>query len=341
MTANNVEEGQSTTVVKNDEKYIPTIDLREYFEPQTPTSKEELVTKVRVACLEHGFFQVVGHGVPVESQRAVLEACKLFFDLPMEKKRAMSLHKFSWRRGYEGPGEQKANDPHKSRDEIMPDQKEGFFVAGDLPLRDVGFAKGPNIWPAEEDLASNVFKDPVMEYWSHMVDVGRKIMEVLVVSLGHPPSVLESFTNDVAAIIKLLRYPAHTFTDPRLFGSGQHHDYGGLTILLQQPGQDGLEVWHQRTQQWIELPALEDKFVINLGDMVQRWTGGVYKSTLHRVINKTGTLRYSVPTFWHGDLHATNYLDPNDKSTETVQEFIKKKFYSGYNLSDDLIPVAM
>jgi isopenicillin N synthase-like dioxygenase len=120
-----------------------------------------------------------------------------------------------------------------------------------------------------------------------------------------------------------------------MFGSGQHTDYGGLTILLQQPGADGLEVWHAATQQWVELPALEDRFVVNLGDMVQRWTGGRYKSNLHRVINKAGTERYSVPAFWHGDLDARNPLDPLDTSEETVSQFIKKKFYKGYGLSDN------
>ena len=79
--------------------------------------------------------------------------------------------------------------------------------------------------------------------------------------------------------LERLKYPPHTFTDKCQFGAGQHTDYGGLTILLQQPGEDGLEVWHTATHQWIELPALEDKFVINLGDLIQRWTGGMYKST--------------------------------------------------------------
>lgn len=103
-------------------------------------------------------------------------------------------------------------------------------------------------------------------------------------------------------------------------------------MLLQHPGQDGLEVWHAATKQWIALPALEDKFIINLGDLIQRWTGGVYKSTLHRVINKTVGERFAVAAFWHGDFNATNPLDPSDESPETVEQFISKKFYKGYGL---------
>ncbi|KAF3769440.1 Clavaminate synthase-like protein [Cryphonectria parasitica EP155] len=160
-------------------------------------------------------------------------------------------------------------------------------------------------------------------------------MEVLMVSLGHPASLVKTF-DDVAMFLKLLRYPEHTFKDPRQFGSGQHTDYGGITILLQQAGQDGLEVWHAATKQWIALPAVEDKFVINLGDLIQKWTGAEYKSTLHRVINKTGAERYAVPAFWHGNLNSTNPLNPTDGDTETVQQHIKKKFYKGYGLVDEV-----
>lgn len=132
----------------------------------------------------------------------------------------------------------------------------------------------------------------------------------------------------------MLRYPEHNFTDKRQFGSGQHTDYGGLTILLQSPGQEGLEVWHAKSLKWIALPAQEDKFVINLGDLIQRWTGGKYKSTLHRVINKTGNERFAVPAFWHGDLHTTNPFDPADNE-ETIAEFISKKFNKGYGFNQD------
>ena len=108
------------------ESYIPTIDLREYFEPTTPTTKDELVAKVRTACLEHGFLQIVGHGVPVISQRRMLAACKTFFELPTESKAELSLYKHSWRRGYEGPGSQKPSE------DVLPDQKEVRIVRPSL-----------------------------------------------------------------------------------------------------------------------------------------------------------------------------------------------------------------
>ncbi|PCG92743.1 Oxoglutarate/iron-dependent dioxygenase [Penicillium occitanis (nom. inval.)] len=179
----------------------------------------------------------------------MLATCKTSFDQPKGKKVRLSLHQYSWRRGYEAPGQQQANDPHQG--DLLPDQKEATSW---LPLHDVGPGKGPNIWPP--DLADSEFRESVMKYFSHMKQVGLKVMEVLAVSLGYSPDVLDT--------------PRRALPYKRQFGAGQHTDYGGLTILLLQPGKDGLEVWHAATHQWIELPALEDKFVINLGDLIQR-----------------------------------------------------------------------
>lgn len=86
---------------------IPTINVREYFGPSSPASKDEAVKQIRDACLRHGFFQLVGHGVPLEVQQGMLRGNKKFFDFPLEQKRGLSLYKNSWRRGYEALGEQR------------------------------------------------------------------------------------------------------------------------------------------------------------------------------------------------------------------------------------------
>ncbi|KAJ5862126.1 hypothetical protein N7455_006194 [Penicillium solitum] len=83
-------------VVKNEDQYIPTIDLRDYFDAYSEKKRAKVIEQVRTACLEHGFFQVEGHAVPVESQRRMFAACKAPFDLPWEKKRRISLYKYSW-----------------------------------------------------------------------------------------------------------------------------------------------------------------------------------------------------------------------------------------------------
>ena len=107
------------------ELYIPTIDLRDYFESPSEESKDKLVAELRTACLEHGFFQITGHDVPVELQRRVLGAAKSLFELPAESKDKLSIYKNPQRRGYDAAGRQ---TPHAAS---LPDQKE---VHSELPL---------------------------------------------------------------------------------------------------------------------------------------------------------------------------------------------------------------
>ena len=92
-------------------------------------------------------------------------------------------------------------------------------------------------------------------------------------------------------------------------------------------------MWHAATKQLIYIPAVEDKYVVNLGDMVQNWTGGEYKSTVYRVVNKVGGERFTVPAFWYCDLDATNSLNSNDKRGKTVSQQIQRTFSK-----DDALP---
>lgn len=88
---------------------------------------------------------------------------------------------------------------------------------------------------------------------------------------------------------------------------------------------------------WINVPALEDVIVINCGNMVQRWSGGAYKSALHRVINKSDGERMSCATFWHGDVTASNPLRPDDPDRETVGQLLIKRFGNQYSFDKELM----
>ena len=166
-----------------------------------------------------------------------------------------------------------------------------------------------------------------------MLRLSTTLLEILVIGLGHDPSVLSTFTKEPVMNLKLLHYLRHTSTDTRQFGAGAHTDFGTMTILLQQPGKHGLQVYHAPTDEWLPVPAVEDVFVINMGDLIQKWTDGAYSSTLHRVINKADGDRYSVPCFYQGDLRATNPFKPEDGSGETVGEHVKRKFDLSYGMN--------
>lgn len=103
-------------------------------------------------------------------------------------------------------------------------------------------------------------------------------------------------------------------------------------MLLQQPGKDGLQVHYAATDEWLNIPAREDVLIVNMGDLVQKWTKGAYRSTVHRVVNAAEGDRYSVPCFYEGDFKATNPFDPDSSDGETVEEHVRKKFDISYGL---------
>ena len=319
---------------------VPAIDLGAYLDRNASAeAKAHVVDEVKAACTRYGFLQVKGHGVPLQLQRDVIEAARTLFALPQEQKDALSLKNSVSRRGYERIGEQTLDK------QMLPDQKEvqrirpwplqyssltfrqGFYVGREVPAENISFMRGPNQWP---DLREEAFHRPITEYHKHMGQLCNSLIEILVRGLGHPLHVLDAFTREPVCNLKLLHYPPHTSKNARQFGAGAHTDFGGITVLLQQPGKHGLQVYYQPTDEWLPVPAVEDVFVVNLGDLVHKWTDGLYRSTLHRVINAADGDRYSIPCFWHGDLSATNPFRPGDTRGETVEDHVKQKFDQSY-----------
>lgn len=138
----------------------------------------------------------------------------------------------------------------------------------------------------------------------------------------------------------MIRYPSKRKVRDGQFGVGPHNDFGGVTCLLQQPGKDGLEVWNDSKDEWLSVPAIEDILIINIGDMIHHWSGGEYKSARHRVINKADSERLSCATFWHGDLDATNPLNPNDPNRLTIGQRLFTRFGKQFTLSKKVVEVA-
>lgn len=188
---------------------------------------------------------------------------------------------------------------------------------------------GPNVWP---DIPNEKFRDPVWEYYQETSQLGQTIWEILLQGLGYSTDVMESFAKRPLVQMKMIRYPPAGATLPGQFGVGAHTDFGGVTVLLQEPGKEGLEVWHEAGDEWLPVPAVENVYVINCGDIVMRWSGGRYKSAKHRVINKAEAARLSCATFWHGDVFATNPLNPDDQSKETVGQLLVKRFRHQFSI---------
>ena len=193
-----------------------------------------------------------------------------------------------------------------------PDLKEGYYVGLPIPPDDPRcgrFYMGPNVWPSS--LESSAFQGPCEEYYATIFDLSLKVISLIAHTLPYGSDVFEKFVaNDPAAPLRLLHYPpAARMEGKKQFGASAHTDFGAITLLLQDQN-PGLQVLNRATDEWIDVPPNEDAYVFNVGDMLSFWTKGEYVSSVHRVINKNPTDRYSVVFFFDGNLDCS--LDPLD-----------------------------
>ena len=250
---------------------------------------------IRAACLDKGFFYLEGHGVAPELRAAALDAIAGFFALPLEEKLKADKAQSNCNRGYEKLGGQSLNPA------AAADLKEGYYIglelaAGDPRVLAGKFNHGPNIWPAGQDR----FRAVMEEYYAALLAAARLLMRGLALSLRLDEDAFDDFSRDELATLRLLHYPEQPADPgPGEMGAGAHTDFGTLTLLLQDDC-GGLQVL-DGDDGWIHADPIPDTFVVNLGDMVARWTNGTYRSTLHRVVNVSGRDRYSIPFFYLGN----------------------------------------
>ena len=133
--------------------------------------------------------------------------------------------------------------------------------------------------------------------------LGRRLLGPLAICLGMPPAALRKLYGKPVAFMRLFHYPPDSNVDDKEFGAAEHKDYGFLTILAQDAN-GGLEV-RSPDNALVPVPPRTDAFVINVGDMLSEITGGRFRSPLHRVVNRSGVARYSIPYFFDPDFDAT------------------------------------
>ncbi|OAR05656.1 hypothetical protein LLEC1_04915 [Akanthomyces lecanii] len=281
---------------------IPVIDVSGYFTGSEP-EKQHIARELHAACCAPGFFQITGHTVPAELQQRLLSVLPSFFALPQEKKAALHRSNSKCLRGYEQVGAQKLEKP-------FADQKEGFMIGHELP-EDSGYLRGPNQWPDEADVPS--FQATFTEYFAAVHDLSISLFRMIALSLDLRENYFDDFVSSgqwkerlinvfkAIAMCRAHRYPPATPAKAeRSRGIGAHTDFGALTLLLQD-NLGGLEVFHRPTENWISVKPIKDAYVVNIGDMLERWTNQKYSSTMHRVISPVSQKdRYSVAFFNEG-----------------------------------------
>lgn len=257
---------------------LPVVDLAGGVEAAAPA--------LDAACREHGFFTVVGHGVDPSLLAALDASAREFFALPASSKAAVAMHRGgkAWRGWFPVGGELTAG---------VPDHKEGYYFGSSLPESDPRPLHGPNLWPA-----TPASLRPAVEAWmAAMTALGHTLVRGLALGLGLPAGWFdEHLTADPVVLFRIFHYPP---VPPPAEGWGvaEHTDYGLLTILAQDH-HGGLQVRHPDGG-WIDVPAEPGVLVCNIGDMLDRLTGGRYRSTPHRVLPTSGDGgRLSFPFFF-------------------------------------------
>lgn len=246
------------------------------------------------ACRESGFFYVIGHGVDEDLQLRLRELSREFFaqDLEAKLRIRMALGGRAWR-GYFRVGDELTSG--------RPDQKEGLYfgteLAEDHPLVQAGTPlHGPNLFPAEPA----GLRETVLDYMAALTRLGHRLMAGLAQSLDQEESYFaDRYTGEPLTLFRIFNYPPPL--DPTLWGVGEHTDYGLLTILLQDDA-GGLEV--RSRSGWVSAPPVPGSFVCNIGDMLDRMTKGLFRSTPHRVRNPAPRDRLSFPFFFDPNFFA-------------------------------------
>ena len=262
---------------------FPRFDLSK-FESATGAQRKQLSAALDTICSETGFVILEGHGVDekmIERQWSVIND---FFAAPSSIKEKAKVPYSGYPYGWIGP-DQEALAASKG-DSTPPDLKESFNGGPRVVPKQIqdqaayDFCYQPTLWPDVDD-----FQDVWESYYSEMEMLAHRVMSAFAEALGLENSYFNNFIDHPISALRALHYPATKSSIlQKQQRAGAHTDYGSLTILLPQEETSGLQI--KRGDKWIDVPAPKNCFVINIGDLMELWTGGRWVSTLHRVVAK-------------------------------------------------------
>ena len=284
---------------------IPTISLAN-------PSKLAISRSIHSACTTTGFFYLTDHAIPSSLTSSVLHQSSLLFALPLHEKNALIDSVLN--RGYTRYGEEKLDPLIQERG----DTKEGYYIGKESEQRNIEKLRGPNVWPTKilcpswTEKQCREFREVMEEYQKEVLQLCMDLLSHFSLAVGlcsegtcdkKDDSIFHPFFTNPTTMIRLLHYSNEpSLPEEGVFACGAHSDYGMITLLLTDDN-PGLQV--KLSDKWIGVPPKEGAFVVNIGDMFERWTNGVFKSTIHRVIQPSnGSERYSVPFFFEPDFDA-------------------------------------
>jgi isopenicillin N synthase-like dioxygenase len=311
---------------------LPLISLAPFLAPSSPTSARlATATALAAACTNYGFFYLTDHGIPASTTSRVLSLATQFFQLPTAEKTRIARHDAGGpehgdgARGYQPLGDN-VTKGRRDRQEAVDWYREVPSAGPPYPL-----LRGPNLWPERPAELRGVYE----AYVGEVLRVGEVLVRAMGMALGLGPAaesagdgeergredeeVFVRRTREAFWVMRMIGYPAlEPASRPggadRVGGGeaaagddgveqlscGEHTDYGCVTLLLADATVGALQV-QLKDGAWINADPVPGAFVVNIGDMMETWTNGLWKSTRHRVIHRGEGFRVSVPFFYEPD----------------------------------------
>ncbi|MDH0867857.1 2-oxoglutarate and iron-dependent oxygenase domain-containing protein [Mitsuaria sp. GD03876] len=285
---------------------VPVIGLSPFLhdgeDAATRAARREVAARLGEACRAHGFFYLRDHGLDPALLARMEALARAFFALPEADKQSVAMTRGgrAWRGWFRTGGELTSG---------RPDWKEGLYLGQELPADDARVRAGwplhgANQWPRDDALPG--FASTTLAYLDAVTAIGQRVLRAIALSLDLAEDYFAArYTADPLVLLRLFNYPsvapaAAGGTDAAeaegaAWGVGEHTDYGLLTLLYQD-ATGGLQI--RGRDGWIDAPPIPGTLVCNIGDMLDLITGGLYRSTPHRVrLNRSGRDRLSIPLF--------------------------------------------
>ncbi|HUA56967.1 MAG TPA: 2-oxoglutarate and iron-dependent oxygenase domain-containing protein [Candidatus Sulfotelmatobacter sp.] len=284
---------------------FPLIDIGPFTRPGTSeAARRDVIAAVEQACRATGFLAVTGHGVPRAVTDALVRAAYAFFDLPLEEKLRVRRPAPEQNRGYIPPGDETLARLRGA--DSPPDLKE-LFAIGPFDLPDDPYFTGPAAYPS---FAPNRWPErpaslaPALRlYWRAMEGLAGTLCRIFALALELPERFFAAKVDRHISQLRLMHYPAQaTAPLPGQLRAGEHADLGMMTLIHSDNDVGGLQL-KDRDGSWIDAPVIGDAFMVNLGDLMMRWTNDRWVSTPHRVVNPphvadARSRRLSIGMFW-------------------------------------------
>jgi isopenicillin N synthase-like dioxygenase len=295
---------------------IPLIDFSPFL-TDDPTGQQQVATDIYRACHEVGFLYLVNHGIPQAAIEQAFEQSRQFFALPLAEKQTVAWSSEFSNRGYVGLERERL-------DESQPgDLKEAFNLGKEVTLAEAeatGAELVQNRWPAGQE----EFQTVIRHFFTCCAEGAERIFRAFAIALSMPEGFLVEKHRHHNYTLRLLHYPPlNTSPKPGQIRAGAHSDYGTLTLLFQDDV-GGLEVLDAQGN-WIAAPAVPGAILINTGDLTERWSNDVFRSTKHRVGLPQGDNarrdRYSIAFFCQPDAEAEIACLPTCQSEDNPPKY--------------------